>query len=89
MFGIIVLCKIVGEMQKLFEDLEVNVQIELFDIKIWIIVGMVVLMFKLIDGIFLDYGWVILQGNDKEMWVDWDEFKEVVDWVLIIFFEWG
>ncbi|MBD8891902.1 DNA polymerase III subunit beta [Roseibium litorale] len=87
--GVIVPRKTVGEIQKLLETPDANVQIELSETKIRITTGAVVLTSKLIDGTFPDYGRVIPQGNDKEMRVDRDEFKEAVDRVSTISSERG
>jgi len=87
--GIIVPRKTVGEIQKLLETPENEVQIELSETKIRITTGPIVLTSKLIDGTFPDYGRVIPQGNDKEMRVDRDEFKEAVDRVSTISSERG
>ncbi|MBD8878655.1 DNA polymerase III subunit beta [Roseibium polysiphoniae] len=87
--GIIVPRKTVGEIQKLLEEPGADVQIELSDTKIRVTTASVVLTSKLIDGTFPDYGRVIPQGNDKEMRVDRDEFKEAVDRVSTISSERG
>jgi DNA polymerase-3 subunit beta len=87
--GIIVPRKTVGEIQKLLESPEANVQVELSDTKIRLTTGSVILTSKLIDGTFPDYGRVIPQNNDKEMRVDRDEFKEAVDRVSTISSERG
>ncbi|MBB4304480.1 DNA polymerase-3 subunit beta [Rhodobium orientis] len=87
--GIIVPRKTVGEIQKLVEDPEATVQVELSDAKIRFTIGSVVLTSKLIDGTFPDYARVIPQNNDKELIVDRDPFKEAVDRVSTISSERG
>lgn len=87
--GIIVPRKTVGEIQKLVEDPDSRVSVELSDTKIRMTFGSVVLTSKLIDGIFPDYARVIPQGNDKELTVDRDPFKEAVDRVSTISSERG
>lgn len=87
--GIIIPRKTVGEIQKLLEEPDADVQIELSETKIRVTTGNIVLTSKLIDGTFPDYGRVIPQGNDKEMRVDRDEFKEAVDRVSTISSERG
>ena len=77
--GVIVPRKTVGEIQRLLEDPETDVAVELSEAKIRVTVGDVVLTSKLIDGTFPDYGRVIPQGNDKELKVDRAEFAEAVD----------
>src|SRR5690606_33900341 len=61
--GIIVPRKTVGEVQRLIEDPEGDVLIELSNGKIRFTIGEVVLTSKLIDGTFPDYGRVIPTGN--------------------------
>ena len=63
--GIIVPRKTVGEVQRLIEDLDAEVMVELSQTKIRFTIGDVVLTSKLIDGTFPDYGRVIPAGNDK------------------------
>src|SRR5258706_218712 len=65
--GVIVPRKTVGEVQRLIEDNEGEVKIELSQGKIRFTIGDVVLTSKLIDGTFPDYGRVIPQNNDKEL----------------------
>ncbi|MEX0851988.1 MAG: DNA polymerase III subunit beta, partial [Bauldia sp.] len=89
MAGVIVPRKAVGEIQKLIEDPEANVEIELSDTKIRVTIGDVVLTSKLIDGTFPDYARVIPQGNDKVLKVDRSEFAEAVDRVSTISSERG
>ncbi|MBT9292482.1 DNA polymerase III subunit beta [Prosthecodimorpha staleyi] len=95
--GIIVPRKTVGEIQKLVEDPEAKVGVEVSDSKIRLTfaaagegaTGAVVLTSKLIDGTFPEYGRVIPQGNDKELKVDRDEFAAAVDRVSTISSERG
>jgi DNA polymerase-3 subunit beta len=87
--GVIVPRKTVGEIQRLLEDPETDVAVELSEAKIRVTVGDVVLTSKLIDGTFPDYGRVIPQGNDKELKVDRAEFAEAVDRVSTISSERG
>jgi DNA polymerase-3 subunit beta len=89
MTGVIVPRKTVGEIQKLVEEPEADVEIELSDTKIRVTMGSVVLTSKLIDGTFPDYVRVIPQGNDKVMKVDRGEFAEAVDRVSTISSERG
>lgn len=98
--GVIVPRKTVGEIQKLVDDPEAQVAVELSDSKIRLTfqakadgegagVGVVVLTSKLIDGTFPEYGRVIPQGNDKELKVDRDEFAAAVDRVSTVSSERG
>ena len=87
--GVIVPRKTVGEVQRLIEDSEAEVTIELSQAKIRFTIGNVVLTSKLIDGTFPDYGRVIPQGNDKELVVDKKDFENAVDRVSTISSERG
>ena len=87
--GVIVPRKTVGEVQRLIEDNEAEVSIELSQGKIRFTLGDVVLTSKLIDGTFPDYGRVIPQNNDKELIVDKKEFEQAVDRVSTVSSERG
>ena len=87
--GIIVPRKTVGEVQRLIEDSEAEVAIELSSAKIRFTIGDVVLTSKLIDGTFPDYGRVIPAGNDKELVVDKKDFEAAVDRVSTVSSERG
>ena len=87
--GIIVPRKTVGEVQRLIEDGEAEVDIELSQTKIRFTIGRVVLTSKLIDGTFPDYARVIPAGNDKELVVDKNEFEAAVDRVSTVSSERG
>src|SRR5579872_1677610 len=87
--GVIVPRKTVGEVQRLIEDNEAEVKIELSQGKIRLAIGDVVLTSKLIDGTFPDYGRVIPQNNDKELIVDKKDFEAAVDRVSTISSERG
>ena len=87
--GIIVPRKTVGEVQRLIEDSEAEVAIELSSGKIRFTIGDVVLTSKLIDGTFPDYARVIPVGNDKELVVDKKEFEAAVDRVSTVSSERG
>ena len=87
--GVIVPRKTVGEVQRLIEDNEAEVKIELSQGKIRFTINNVVLTSKLIDGTFPDYGRVIPQNNDKELVVDKKDFEAAVDRVSTISSERG
>ncbi|MEP2944131.1 MAG: DNA polymerase III subunit beta [Hyphomicrobiales bacterium] len=87
--GIIIPRKTVSEVQKLLDDAEQNVVIDLSESKIRFTVGNIVLTSKLIDGTFPDYSRVIPQGNDKELTVDRGVFTQAVDRVSTISSERG
>lgn len=87
--GIIVPRKAVGEIQRLVEDPDAAVHVELSDTKIRMSVGETVLTSKLIDGTFPDYNRVIPSGNDKELVMDRSVFASAVDRVSTISSERG
>lgn len=87
--GVIVPRKTVGEVQRLIEDNEGEVGVELSQGKIRFTIANVVLTSKLIDGTFPDYGRVIPQNNDKELIVDKKDFEAAVDRVSTISSERG
>lgn len=87
--GVIIPRKTVGEVQRLIEDNEAEVAIELSAAKIRLTLDHVVLTSKLIDGTFPDYGRVIPQHNDKELVVDKKDFEAAVDRVSTISSERG
>jgi len=87
--GIIIPRKTVGELQKLVDEPEEMVTVELSDTKIRLSVGTVVLTSKLIDGTFPDYQRVIPTSNDKELVVDRQSFSAAVDRVSTVSTERG
>lgn len=87
--GVIVPRKTVGEVQRLIEDNDAEVGIELSQGKIRFRIGDVVLTSKLIDGTFPDYGRVIPKTNDKDLMVDKADLAEAVDRVSTISSERG
>jgi DNA polymerase III subunit beta len=89
MAGIIIPRKTVGEVQRLIEDSEAEISIEISAGKIRFTFGDVTLTSKLIDGTFPDYSRVIPTGNDKELVVDKKEFEQAVDRVSTVSSERG
>ena len=87
--GIIIPRKTVGELQKLVDDPDVAVTVELSDTKIRFTIGSVILTSKLIDGTFPDYQRVIPTGNDKKLVIDRQTFASAVDRVSTISSERG
>jgi len=87
--GIIVPRKTVNEVQRLIEDANGEVTVELSQAKIRFTLGEVVLTSKLIDGTFPDYGRVIPLGNDKILEVEKKDFEQAVDRVSTIASERG
>ena len=82
--GVIVPRKTVGELQKLLEENEEKVKVEVSETKIRFTIDGVVLTSKLIDGTFPDYERVIPSNNDKEFVVDKETFANAVDRVSTI-----
>jgi DNA polymerase-3 subunit beta len=87
--GVIVPRKTVIEVQRLIEDSEAEVAIQLSTAKIRFTIGDVLLTSKLIDGTFPDYARVIPSGNDKELVVDKKDFEAAVDRVSTVSSERG
>ena len=76
--------KAIGEVRKLIEDAEGEIEVSLSDTKIRFAFDDTVLTTKLIDGTFPDYERVIPTGNDKTLSVDCRRFAEAVDRVATI-----
>ncbi|HEV7246445.1 MAG TPA: DNA polymerase III subunit beta [Shinella sp.] len=87
--GIIIPRKTVGELQKLVDNPELVVTVEVSDAKIRFTIGSIVLTSKLIDGTFPDYQRVIPTNNDKELKIDCQSFAQAVDRVSTISSERG
>src|SRR5580692_8381044 len=87
--GIIIPRKTVSEVQRLLDEPDAEVAVELSPGKIRFTVGAVILTSKLIDGTLPDYGRVIPVGNDKELVVDKKEFEAAVDRVSTVSSERG
>jgi len=87
--GIIVPRKTVGEVQRLIENGESEIGVELSAGKIRFTFDHVVLTSKLIDGTFPDYGRVIPLNNDKSLIVDKKDFEAAVDRVSTVSSERG
>ena len=87
--SVIIPRKTVGEIQRLIEDIDGEVAVELSPAKIRFTVGSVVLTSKLIDGTFPDYARVIPHNNDKQLEVERKEFEQAVDRVSTVSSERG
>ena len=87
--GVILPKKAVAEIQRLIEDAQGDVMIELSVNKMRFTFGETVLTTKLIDGTFPDYGRVIPAGNDKRLTVEREAFAKAVDRVSTISSERG
>ena len=87
--GVIVPRKAVAEIQRLIEDAQADVSVELSTNKMRFAFGEALLTTKLIDGTFPDYSRVIPAGNDKRLTVERDAFRNAVDRVSTISSERG
>ena len=76
-------------MQRLIEDNDAEVTVELSQGKIRFRLAETVLTSKLIDGTFPDYVRVIPVGNDKKLTVDKKAFEQAVDRVSTVSSERG
>ena len=86
--SVIVPRKTVGELQKLLDNADGEVGVEVSEAKIRITLSdgtsEVVLTSKLIDGTFPDYNRVIPTGNEKQLRLDRETFARAVDRVSTI-----
>jgi DNA polymerase-3 subunit beta len=87
--GVILPRKAVQEVQRLVEDAQKDVLVELSTNKMRFSFGDALLTTKLIDGTFPDYGRVIPSGNDKRLTVEREAFTKAVDRVSTISSERG
>ena len=82
--AVIIPRKTVGEVQKLLEEAEGEVSLQVSDTKINFAFAEIVLTSKLIDGKFPDYTRVIPSDNDKTLKLDAKSFAQSVDRVSAI-----
>lgn len=82
--GIIIPRKAIGEIYKLIEEVEGDVEVALSETKVRFSFAEVILTSKLIDGTFPDYDRVIPFNNDKTLEVKRTEFVKAVDLVSTI-----
>ncbi|MCC7260074.1 MAG: DNA polymerase III subunit beta [Alphaproteobacteria bacterium] len=82
--GVIIPRKTVGELKKLVDEVDGEIQVSLSESKIRFSCGRAVLVSKLIDGTFPDYERVIPSGNDKLMELNGKQFAQAVDLVSTI-----
>jgi DNA polymerase-3 subunit beta len=87
--GVIAPRKAVSEIQKLLEDMNQEVAIEVSTVKARFQFGDVKLTTKLIDGTFPDYSRVIPSHNEKRLVVEKELFQKAVDRVSTISSERG
>jgi len=81
---VIVPRKCVGEIIKVVEEIDGDVEISLSTTKIRFAMGEMVYLSKVIDGTFPEYERVIPRQNDKTLVVDSDELAEGIDRVSTI-----
>ncbi|MEH3108394.1 MAG: DNA polymerase III subunit beta [Sphingomonas fennica] len=81
---VIVPRKCVGELRKLLDEVDGDVDVSLSPTKIRFGLGQAILTSKLIDGTFPDYSRVIPTANDKLLKIDPRAFMEGVDRVATI-----
>ncbi len=82
--GVIVPRKTVGELRKLIEEFDGDIDISLSDTKIKFTFDSTIFTSKLIDGTFPDYKRVIPTTNEKKLEVDGHVLAEAVDRVSTI-----
>ncbi|OSP54730.1 DNA polymerase III subunit beta [Pseudoruegeria sp. SK021] len=82
--GVIVPRKTVGELRKLLDDDEAEIEVSVSDTKIRFATPAITLTSKVIDGTFPDYTRVIPVGNTRKMEVDAADFARAVDRVATV-----
>ncbi len=82
--GVIVPRKTVGELRKMLEDDEAEVEVSVSETKIRFSVPGLVLTSKVIDGAFPDYARVIPADNARMLEVEAKPFREAVDRVATV-----
>ena len=82
--GVIIPRKTVGEIRRLIDGMDEDIQVSVSEAKIRFQMGGAVMTSKLIDGTFPDYERVIPKGNTKELTIDNQVFKGAVDRVSTI-----
>ena len=82
--GVIIPRKTVGEIRRLIDGMDGDIQVSVSEAKIRFQMGGAVMTSKLIDGTFPDYERVIPKGNTKELTIDNQVFKGAVDRVSTI-----
>lgn len=82
--GVIVPRKTVGELRKLLDDDEGEIEVSVSETKIRFSANGLVLTSKVIDGAFPDYSRVIPQSNSRRMEVDAADFAQAVERVATV-----
>ncbi|TQS71486.1 DNA polymerase III subunit beta [Rhodobacteraceae bacterium] len=82
--GVIVPRKTVGELRKLLDEDDVQINVSVSETKVRFATPTITLTSKVIDGTFPDYTRVIPVGNTKRLEVDASEFAKAVDRVATV-----
>ena len=82
--GVIVPRKTVGELRKLLDDDETEIEVSVSETKVRFATPEVTLTSKVIDGTFPDYARVIPLANSKRLEVDAKQFAQAVDRVATV-----
>lgn len=85
--GVIIPKKTIIELRKLIDNRDELIKISLAENKISFSLGGILLISKLIDGIFPDYEPLIPYNNDKQVLVNTEHFARAVDRISIINFD--
>ena len=84
MAGVIVPRKTVGELRKLLDDDDADIEVSVSETKVRFATPNITMTSKVIDGTFPDYTRVIPQANTKRLEVDATEFAKAVDRVATV-----
>ncbi|WP_435164530.1 DNA polymerase III subunit beta [Falsirhodobacter sp. 1013] len=84
MAGVIVPRKTVGELRKLLDDDDADIEVSVSETKVRFATPNIIMTSKVIDGTFPDYTRVIPQANAKRLEVDATEFAKAVDRVATV-----
>ena len=82
--GVIVPRKTVGELRKLLDDDDMEIEVSVSETKVRFATPNITLTSKVIDGTFPDYSRVIPSGNTRRLEVDASEFAKAVDRVATV-----
>jgi len=82
--GVIVPRKTVGEMRKLLDEDDTDIEVSVSETKVRFATTDITLTSKVIDGTFPDYTRVIPQGNTRRLEVDAKDFARAVDRVATV-----
>ena len=82
--GVIVPRKTVGELRKLLDEDDMEIEVSVSETKVRFATPNITLTSKVIDGTFPDYSRVIPSGNTRRLEVDASEFAKAVDRVATV-----